>query len=75
MRTFSKSILFSSLLALVLPNLLFWAAAQYFGVGRSVFNLDYILVVAVMALGFWRTGLLLVAIMMIVDALCLVVQV
>lgn len=63
------------LLAMVLPNLLFWAASEYFGIGRSVLNIDYFVVLAILALGYWRVGVVLLTVLMLIDVLCMVVQV
>ena len=65
----------AALLICVLPNLFVWLAAGHFGLGRSLFNLDYALIVALMALGYWRTGLILVAACLLIDMLSLAVQV
>lgn len=65
----------AALLIGVLPNLLVWLVAGHLGLGRSLFNLDYVLIAAIMALGYWRVGLILVAVCVLVDMLSLAVQV
>lgn len=56
----------------VLPNLLFWLVAAKLGINRPVFNLDYLFVGLLFALG-WRTlSTLLLGVFLVIDLLVLV---
>ena len=63
------------LLALILPNMVFGLAAFLFGLGRPYINIDYAIVVALLASSWRRLGVLLLLFFLLIDALGLFVQV
>lgn len=55
----------------VLPNLLFWLVAAKLGINRPIFNLDYLFVGLLFALGWRKLSTLLLGLFLIVDLLVL----
>lgn len=55
----------------VLPNLLFWLIAAMLGIYRPVFNLDYLFVGLLLALGWRKLSTLLLGIFLVIDLLVL----
>ncbi|WP_277373846.1 sulfatase-like hydrolase/transferase [Pseudomonas sp. AA-38] len=63
------------MLALILPNMVFGLAAFLFGLGRPYINIDYAVVVALLALRWRRLGVMLLLFFLLIDALGLFGQV
>ncbi|MCH8498131.1 MAG: hypothetical protein LAT63_06615 [Marinobacter sp.] len=59
----------SAFIILVLPNLLFFLAAERLGVFRPFINIDYVVVLLLILVGFRTTALLLLAALFFIDAL------
>lgn len=64
-----------ALLALVLPNLAFVAGSAWLGIGRPWFNVDYYLVLILLAFGRFALGVVAAIIFLLVDVLALAGQV
>lgn len=63
--------LIAALFYVVLPNLLFWFVAAKLGINRPLFNLDYLFVGLLFALGWRKLSTLLLGTFLIIDLLVL----
>lgn len=61
--------------AAILPNSLFWLTATHLEVGRPWFNLDYLLCSVIIAAGWSRTGLIVAAPLVALDAITILGQI
>jgi len=64
-----KSSLLAVLLYAILPNLLFWMISKKLGLDRPVFNIDYLLVGVVFAIGWRVVAVVLLGIFLVGDIL------
>ncbi len=70
-----KRLLWAIALFLILPNVIFWGMRFWFDLGRPVFNLDYLLVGFLFALGWRVPGAVLLVLLFTVDVLVLIGQI